>query len=104
MGSKCSGVVDEFEPTHVVHLAARTDLRGRHVSDYTANTDRTKLLLAALTGVRFPPSIDPHPHAWSARSGISRGAKPQSALLTPTVPARRRWKSSSGRRPIREPG
>jgi hypothetical protein len=57
MGSKCSGVVDEFEPTHVVHLAARTDLRGRHVSDYTANTDRTKLLLAALTGVRFPPRL-----------------------------------------------
>jgi GlcNAc-P-P-Und epimerase len=56
-GEQVQRVVDEFEPTHVVHLAARTDLRGRHVSDYTANTDGTKLLLTALAGVRFPPRL-----------------------------------------------
>lgn len=28
----------EFEPTHVLHMAARTDLHGRAVSDYEANT------------------------------------------------------------------
>lgn len=56
-GEQVQRVVDEFEPTHVVRLAARTDLRGRRVSDYTANTDGTKLLLAALARVRLPPRL-----------------------------------------------
>jgi nucleoside-diphosphate-sugar epimerase len=56
-GGQMKRVVDEFQPTHVVHLAARTDLRGRHVSDYAANTDGTRLLLAALAGMRFPPRL-----------------------------------------------
>src|SRR4051794_24702108 len=31
-------VMQQFRPTHIFHLAARTDLLGRALSDYTANT------------------------------------------------------------------
>jgi nucleoside-diphosphate-sugar epimerase len=41
-------VVADAAPTHVVHLGARTDLRGGHVDDYTANTTGTEVLLDAL--------------------------------------------------------
>lgn len=41
------GVFSEFEPTHVVHLAARTDLRGRAVSDYAVNYLGTRGVIQA---------------------------------------------------------
>jgi nucleoside-diphosphate-sugar epimerase len=56
-GEQVQRLVDDFEPTHVVHLAARTDLRGRHEGDYTVNTDGTELLLGALAGMRSPPRL-----------------------------------------------
>lgn len=31
-------VVNDFKPTHIVHLAARTDLDGKTINDYQANT------------------------------------------------------------------
>jgi GlcNAc-P-P-Und epimerase len=40
-------VVTEFAPTHIVHLAARTDLNGKHLSDYEVNTVGTHNLIAA---------------------------------------------------------
>ncbi len=39
-----------FAPEDVVHLAARTDLRGADLSDYRANTDGVRNLIDALTG------------------------------------------------------
>jgi len=37
-----------FAPTHVVHLAARTDVAGRTMDEYAANTDGTANVLAAI--------------------------------------------------------
>jgi nucleoside-diphosphate-sugar epimerase len=42
--------LDEFQPTHVVHLAARTDMLGRTVEDYAANHVGTKNLVEAMQG------------------------------------------------------
>lgn len=41
-------VLERFRPTHVVHLAARTDLRGRDLDDYSANTTGVKNLINAI--------------------------------------------------------
>lgn len=38
----------EFLPTHVIHLAARTDLNGATLSDYRANTTGTENVIAAI--------------------------------------------------------
>jgi nucleoside-diphosphate-sugar epimerase len=38
----------EFEPTDVVHMAARTDTTGRSLSDYAVNTTGTRNLLRAI--------------------------------------------------------
>lgn len=38
-------IFDRFEPTHVVHLAARTDLRGTQMSAYDANTTGVEVML-----------------------------------------------------------
>ena len=47
-------VFSRFRPTHVVHLAARTDLDGRDVSDYSANTTGVANLLAVLAESSSP--------------------------------------------------
>lgn len=41
-------VFSEVRPTHVFHLAARTDLDGREVSDYAANTTGVANLIGVL--------------------------------------------------------
>ena len=43
------GVLDEFRPRYVVHLAARTSLEGSQLSDYRANTEGVENLVAALS-------------------------------------------------------
>lgn len=43
-----------FAPEVVLHMAARTDLRGNTVADYAPNTDGVSNLLAALTAVPRP--------------------------------------------------
>ena len=40
-------VVDDFAPTHIVHLAARVDIWGRKVADYPANIAGVRNLIAA---------------------------------------------------------
>jgi nucleoside-diphosphate-sugar epimerase len=35
----------EFRPTHLVHLAARTDLEGNSMDDYVVNTDGVEIVL-----------------------------------------------------------
>jgi len=47
-------VVSRFRPTHVFHLAARTDLRGREVADYPANVEGVAALLSALAEASTP--------------------------------------------------
>jgi GlcNAc-P-P-Und epimerase len=41
----------EFNPDYIVHLAARTDLDGEHLADYSANTVGVRNLIAAIAGL-----------------------------------------------------
>ena len=43
--------IQEFQPDYVIHLAARTDLRGKELSDYTSNMEGVSNLLDALEEV-----------------------------------------------------
>ena len=43
--------VVEFQPNYVIHLAARTDLRGKELGDYAANMEGVSNLLDALEQV-----------------------------------------------------
>lgn len=52
-----SSAVSEFNPTHVVHLAARTDLEGSDLHDYRTNTEGTRNLLLALEALDPPPRL-----------------------------------------------
>ena len=44
---KLSLVLEEFDPHYVLHLAARTDLDGRHINDYAPNIDGVRHLISA---------------------------------------------------------
>lgn len=44
--------VTEFNPTYVLHLAARTDLMGASVEDYDANVTGVENMLCALDGLK----------------------------------------------------
>jgi len=46
-------LVSEFAPTDAVHLAARSDMAGRSVADYVANTEGTANVLEALGSVEI---------------------------------------------------
>lgn len=46
-----AGVVRDFQPTHICHLAAKTDMEGKTVADYAVNVEGTANLLAALAQV-----------------------------------------------------
>lgn len=43
--SSMSSAYEEFRPELVIHLAARTDLDGKAIADYTTNTDGTKVVV-----------------------------------------------------------
>jgi nucleoside-diphosphate-sugar epimerase len=43
--------IERFRPTHVIHLAARTDLRGYQISDYEVNYLGVENLISALNSV-----------------------------------------------------
>ncbi|WP_442776730.1 NAD-dependent epimerase/dehydratase family protein [Sphaerotilus montanus] len=45
--------IKAFRPDAVIHLAARTDLDGRHLDDYSSNTDGVARLLDALDVTGF---------------------------------------------------
>lgn len=47
-------VFSDFRPTHVIHLAARTDLDGREVADYAANIAGVRNLLTVLAEAPDP--------------------------------------------------
>ena len=42
-------VFDDFKPTHVIHLAARTDLNGKSLDDYTVNTTGVENIITAIS-------------------------------------------------------
>jgi nucleoside-diphosphate-sugar epimerase len=46
------GAFERVKPTHIVHLAARTDLSGHTVDDYAANTAGVRHLLETIKGSR----------------------------------------------------
>lgn len=43
--------VHEFQPNFILHMGARTDLDGKTLSDYAANTDGVRNLIDAIEGV-----------------------------------------------------
>lgn len=49
--AKLSRIVGSFGATHVLHMAARTDLLGRTLADYAANTAGVANLIDALKGL-----------------------------------------------------
>ncbi len=50
-GTRVNAVVQDFQPELVVHLAARTDLDGPTIADYSANTLGVKNVIAATKSV-----------------------------------------------------
>jgi GlcNAc-P-P-Und epimerase len=44
-----TSMVNEFKPSHIVHLAARTDLDGKRLSEYKANIDGVKNLIEIIS-------------------------------------------------------
>jgi GlcNAc-P-P-Und epimerase len=42
-----AGIVEAFQPTHIVHLAARTDLDGRSMDEYAVNVEGVRAVLEA---------------------------------------------------------
>lgn len=45
---KLDFLVKDFNPEYIIHLAARTDLRGKSVEEYSANTIGTKNLIRSI--------------------------------------------------------
>jgi len=45
-------VISEFSPEYVIHMAARTDLRGKDIRDYTSNTVGVANVVEALNNLR----------------------------------------------------
>lgn len=45
--------VNEIAPTHVIHLAARTDLNGTNIEDYAVNTVGTQNLIDSLSTLPY---------------------------------------------------
>jgi len=41
-------VFNEYSPTHVIHLAARVDLKGKKLSDYSSNIEGVENLITAI--------------------------------------------------------
>ncbi len=50
-GDSLKDSLDQFQPDVVVHLAARTDLLGRSIIDYSANYDGVKNLIKAISTI-----------------------------------------------------
>lgn len=48
---RTAAVIADFRPSHVLHLAARTDLKGAHLDDYASNHVGTVNLISALSGM-----------------------------------------------------
>lgn len=53
-GDALAALVTDYAPSHVLHLAARTDLKGRSVADYAVNVEGVSNLL---TAVAVTPSV-----------------------------------------------
>lgn len=72
----------EFQPTHVVHLGARTDLLGTTAADYAVNTTGLEQLVAAQR--RYPV---PHAALYASSRLVNRiGYTPRDAAdLNPTT-------------------
>jgi GlcNAc-P-P-Und epimerase len=63
------GILRTFRPSHIIHLAARTDFQGKTPGDYTSNTDGVASLLTAVRSLETPPIVNfvstryvHHPH------------------------------------------
>jgi nucleoside-diphosphate-sugar epimerase len=54
-GQALNSLFLNFQPTHVIHLAARTDVIGKSLEDYLVNTEGTRNVLEA---IRNTPSVE----------------------------------------------
>ena len=50
-GDKLLRAIHDFQPNYILHMAARTDLDGRDVSDYLANTIGVNNLMLGIAGL-----------------------------------------------------
>lgn len=44
-----SSIVNEYKPSHIIHLSARVDLEGKYLSDYKANIEGVKNLIEIIS-------------------------------------------------------
>lgn len=56
-GRRLRKLVRSFSPLLIMHLAARTDLECKSVTEYTANTDGVKEVVRAASSIPNPPRI-----------------------------------------------
>tara|TARA_Y100000813_G_C24107610_1_gene326191 strand:- start:56 stop:1036 length:981 start_codon:yes stop_codon:yes gene_type:complete len=54
---KLNAIVADFNPTHVIHLAARTDLNGQSLEDYNSNTLGVHNLVKSLNQLTLLKSV-----------------------------------------------
>jgi len=54
---KMKNIINDFSPSHVVHLAARTDLDGKNLSDYEANTQGLYNLIESIKDLKVEKAI-----------------------------------------------
>ena len=52
-----SKVINEYKPTHILNLAARTDMYGKTINDYDSNTKGTKNLIELISEMDFEKVI-----------------------------------------------
>lgn len=52
-----ASVVQELRPTHIYHLGARTDLHGKTMEDYAANTDGVRNLVTVVNGLESSADV-----------------------------------------------
>ena len=50
-GEMLAKTIHDFQPNFILHMGARTDLDGKSVADYLANTDGVRNLIDAIEGV-----------------------------------------------------
>lgn len=70
-------MIEGFRPNYVFHLAARTDLNGKELSDYLVNTKGVENLISALAALEVPVRKTTY---FSSRLVFKNGYQPRSTF------------------------